>query len=245
MPAPLQVDSNITRLPVWQVDNDGNTIQSGTLTVRGTVVGQGNQTITGNLTVSGTTTLGGRETISGKDAGGLLLVTNGVAATPGDVIITEAAATNIALAVRATGDTVARWTVDASGKLLWGPGSGAGDTDLYRVGSNILQTDGTFQVLLDQNVGGNISAITVGKGLAIKEGVNAKQGVTAAMTAGSIVVSTTAVTANSRILLTAQTIAGTQGALGVSARTAGTSFTITSSSNTDTSTVGWFISEPA
>lgn len=82
-------------------------------------------------------------------------------------------------------------------------------------------------------------------GLKIDEGTNKRMGVTAAMTAGSITVSTTAVTANSRIFLTAQTTGGTPGALRVSARTAGTSFTITSTSGSDTSTVAWVIMEPA
>jgi len=86
---------------------------------------------------------------------------------------------------------------------------------------------------------------TVGTGILIKEGTNATMGVTAAMTAGTITVSTTKVTTNSRIFLTAQTTGGTPGALRVSARTAGTSFTITSSSTADTSTVAWIIIEPA
>jgi hypothetical protein len=52
------------------------------------------------------------------------------------------------------------------------------------------------------------------------------------------------VTANSRIFLTCQTPGGTPGFLRVSARTAGTSFTILSSSGTDTSVVAWEIFEP-
>lgn len=84
---------------------------------------------------------------------------------------------------------------------------------------------------------------TLGRGLAVPEGSNAKQG-TATLTAGTVTVSNTAVTANSRIFLTAQNTGGTPGALRVSARTAGTSFTITSSSGTDTSTVAYEIFEP-
>lgn len=94
---------------------------------------------------------------------------------------------------------------------------------------------------------GNLVVSTIGKGLQIKEGTNAKMGVSAAMTAGSIVISTTAVTANSRIFLTPQTL-GTvlrPAAVGVTARTAGTSFTITSSDATDTSTVAWMLVEPS
>lgn len=90
---------------------------------------------------------------------------------------------------------------------------------------------------------GDFGIATAGKTLRIKEGSNAKQG-TAVLVAGSKVVSTTAVTANSRIFLTSQVDGGTPGFLRVSTRTAGTSFTITSSSGTDTSTVGWLITEP-
>lgn len=109
---------------------------------------------------------------------------------------------------------------------------------------------GTTHILDDGALGnivaaGDIKAGTVGKTLYVKEGTNAKMGISSALVAGTIVVSTTAVTATSRIFLTAQTTGGTPGALRVSARTAGTSFTITSTSTTDTSTVAWFIVEPA
>lgn len=84
---------------------------------------------------------------------------------------------------------------------------------------------------------------TAGKGLKIKEGSNAKMG-TATLIAGATTVLTTAVTANSRIFLTAQVSGGTVGTIYISARTGGTSFTITSTSNSDTSTVAWLIVEP-
>lgn len=67
---------------------------------------------------------------------------------------------------------------------------------------------------------------------------------TAALTAGAVTVSTTAVTANTRIQLTSQADGGTPGFLRVSARTAGVSFTITSSNAADTSTVAWLLTEP-
>lgn len=67
---------------------------------------------------------------------------------------------------------------------------------------------------------------------------------TAALVAGTIVVNTTAVTANSIILLTGQGSGGTAGELTISARTPGASFTITSASAADTRTIGWLIAEP-
>jgi hypothetical protein len=83
----------------------------------------------------------------------------------------------------------------------------------------------------------------VGAGLKVKEGSNAKQG-TATLAAGTVVVANTSVTASSRIVLTAQDN-NTTGALRVSARTAGTSFTITSSNAGDTGVVAYQIFEPA
>jgi hypothetical protein len=114
---------------------------------------------------------------------------------------------------------------------------------------------GTTQILDDGSTGAmtiqgqtlvnnNLKINTVGNGLFVKEGTNAKMGI-ATLVAGTVVVPTTAVTANSRILLTGQNASGTAGSLGVSARTAGTSFTVLSTSNTDTRSVAWFIIEPA
>lgn len=81
------------------------------------------------------------------------------------------------------------------------------------------------------------------KGLGVKEGSNATMG-TSVLVAGTVTVSNTSVAANSRIFLTSQADGGAPGYLRVSARVVGTSFTITSGSNTDTSTVAWIIFTP-
>jgi len=91
---------------------------------------------------------------------------------------------------------------------------------------------------------GALTLAAAGNGLLIKEGTNATLG-TATLVAGTVVVSTTKVTAASRIQLTGNSDGGTPGWLRVSARAAGTSFTVTSSSGADTGTVGWVIVEPA
>lgn len=67
----------------------------------------------------------------------------------------------------------------------------------------------------------------------------------ATMVAGSVVVANTSITALSRIQLTVQSL-GTvtvPTAVGVTARTPGTSFTITSAGGTDTSVVAYHIIE--
>lgn len=92
----------------------------------------------------------------------------------------------------------------------------------------------------------SLTLTTAGSGLRIKEGSNATSGV-ATLVAGTVTVSTTKVTANSRIQLTPNTL-GTvtvPQAVGVTARSAGTSFTITSADATDTSDIAWVIIENA
>lgn len=90
----------------------------------------------------------------------------------------------------------------------------------------------------------NLVLTTAGNGIKIKEGTNATMGI-ATLSAGTVTVSTTKVTANSRIYLT--TNGGTITNIGmqyVSARSSGTSFTITSMNILDASDVAWIIIEP-
>lgn len=83
---------------------------------------------------------------------------------------------------------------------------------------------------------------TVGKAISIKEGSNAKMG-TSVLVAGTVTVSNTSVTANSRIFVTSQADGGVPGFLRVTNKVNATSFDIVSSSVADTSTVAWIIFE--
>ncbi len=91
--------------------------------------------------------------------------------------------------------------------------------------------------------GADLDIATAGRGLRVAEGANAKQGL-ATLVAGTVVVATTAVTANSRIQLTVQETGVFAGNVRVSARAAGVSFTILSSNAADTAQVAWEIFEP-
>jgi hypothetical protein len=155
-----------------------------------------------------------------------------------NVDIVAAAESTDALMVRESGSDTPRFLVNGDGKLEWAASDGAPTNNLYRTFDNKLATD------QDLTCGGDFSLTALGKTIKVKEGSNAKMGATA-LTAGAATVSTTAVTASSRIFLTCNTPGGTPGFLRVSARTAGTSFTITSSSGSDTSTVAWLLLEPA
>ncbi len=109
------------------------------------------------------------------------------------------------------------------------------------------EADGDVAVL-----DGDLKIWKEGYGVSIKDGSNCRLG-TATLSSGTVTVSNTAVTANSRIFLTVQSNGGTEyGHCRISARSAGTSFTITSyrGNNTttvasgDTSVVAWQIIEP-
>jgi hypothetical protein len=105
-----------------------------------------------------------------------------------------------------------------------------------------LEVSGNIKV-----TSGDIIIATAGDGLSIKEGSNAKMGITGTFPTGSpntVTVNTTAVTANSRIFLTAQSDpAGVNAALTIISVTAGTSFDIRASNTNFNGTVAWMIVE--
>ena len=140
--------------------------------------------------------------------------------------------------------------LSASGARMWlidcqsAGRSGANGVDYYAAELSTMMLIGTS----GQDSGAvflkDTGATFVNKGATQVGAVNASRQGTARLVAGSVVVSTTFVRADSLILVTSQADGGTVGSLRVSARTAGTSFTITSSSGSDTSLVGWQIINP-
>jgi hypothetical protein len=133
------------------------------------------------------------------------------------------------LGARVTGDTTDRFQLNTS---FFGMGNGSdGNAITLQYGSG-----GRLQV------NGSLDIDSTGKGVQVAEGANAKQG-TATLTAGTVTVANTSITATSRIFLTTQAPAGTPGALYISATVAGTSFTVTSTSGADASTFAYEIFE--
>ncbi|MFD9276913.1 glycosyl hydrolase family 28-related protein [Streptomyces mirabilis] len=174
---------------------------------------------------------------------------------PGTASTTAAAATSTILQALVAGDTQPRWTVDGQGRMKYGPGgTTAPDTGgWYRNNVGVLQSDSFVVFNGGVQSNGSFTAFqasakalvagTAGGGVAIKEGANARMG-TATLVTGTVTVSNTSVTATTRIIVTRQGSGGTLGHLSTT-RTAGTSFTIASSSATETSTVAWLLVEPA
>jgi hypothetical protein len=90
---------------------------------------------------------------------------------------------------------------------------------------------------------GNLLIKTAGKGIQIKEGSNARMGV-AILVGGTITVSNTSVTADTRLFVSRSTTGGTLGHL-YTTLSVGTGFTVNSSEAGDTSTVNWLLIEPS
>jgi hypothetical protein len=192
----------------------------------------------GNTILGSGLTAGVPVSISGPESGGVPVVdvTNTSSASAPILRITANAINDLFLGGRVAGDTNARLILDtqAAGnpRIRYGPGNAAPDISLTRSAANTLTLN-----TADLDIG------TAGRGLQVAEGANGRMGVVT-LVAGVATVLNTTVTANTRIFLTCQTPGGAPGFLRVSARTAGTSFTVTSSSGTDTSVVGYLMLEP-
>lgn len=136
-----------------------------------------------------------------------------------------------------TGSLAAGWTAkggingDASGDTVVNPGTGAA----VGVVLNAAQI-GIVQCQTDFDIS------TPGKGLKVAEGTNSRLG-TATMVGGTVTIANTSVVASTRVLFQRSVAAGTLGHL---SRTisVGTSFTINSSSNLDTSQIAWMLVDP-
>lgn len=184
-------------------------------------------------------------------------------AITGTVNTSIAAGQANAFAVGANGTTNPVLKVDAStasqatGVLLKGAAAAGGmaisvlssgsneNLTINAKGSGTITLNGTATggISLSQNVTitGNLTLGTAGNKLSITTGTNASAG-TGTLTGGTVTISTTAVTANSLIFLTDATASLTNvGPLSVTAKSAGTSFTVQSTNVLDTSTFNWLI----
>ena len=57
----------------------------------------------------------------------------------------QTSASSEAIRTKVAGDSNARMSMDAGGKITWGTGSASGDVTLYRSAANILKTDDTLE----------------------------------------------------------------------------------------------------
>jgi hypothetical protein len=137
---------------------------------------------------------------------------------------------------RAAGDTQPRFRADAAGGMQFGSGAAGFDTSLARGAPGRLDT---HDIRVRRVLCG-----TVGHGVHIAEGANARQGV-ATLSGGTVTISNTSVTASTRIQLTRRHGTADAAVLTVTAITPGASFSVGSSLATDTAVVHWLLTEPA
>ncbi len=127
-----------------------------------------------------------------------------------------------------TASTTAGTTTLSLPSALTAPGSVTATTTLTASSGAITATNG------------NLVLGTAGNKLSIATGANASVGTTAAMSAGAVTTANTSVTTSSIILYARATGGGTQGNVEISAQTTG-SFTLTSTSGSETSTFNYLI----
>ncbi|MEU0770557.1 glycosyl hydrolase family 28-related protein [Streptomyces albogriseolus] len=153
---------------------------------------------------------------------------------------------------RVVGDDFPRLVIRADGQAVYGSGAAAPDTPgWYREIAGNLKANSYVVMEAGGQAGGsftswnaNAKALVAGSpggGIAVAEGDNARMG-QATLTAGTVTVANTSISANTRIFLQRQTPAGTVGHLSYT-KTPGTGFTIASDSPTDTSIVDWLLVE--
>lgn len=149
-----------------------------------------------------------------------------------------------ALTVQSAGDV----TITSSGNFVTSAGGVSVTGVIATTDGDITTGTGGITAGGDRGVAssGPIVINAPGYGLQLKEGANCVMGITN-LTGGSVVIPTSSVTANSRIFLTRQEggVLANVGNIGVTARSSGNSFTVTSVNVLDTETFVWVIVEPA
>lgn len=120
----------------------------------------------------------------------------------------------------------------------------------FQVTRNATATTTTIaQVINTAASTSGVAISNVGSGLLIKEGANARMGratlVAVLLSPSVVTVANNTVTASTEIFLCSNVPSGGPGILSVTARTAGVSFTISSSAIGDTSIVAWLLIEPS
>jgi hypothetical protein len=143
--------------------------------------------------------------------------------------VTVASASTTALSTDVTGDTQRRLIVRGDGRLVWGSGSLAGDTNLYRDSADTLKTDDALVVVGTAATG----ALTVTGAASASTTLTAGTGITAttgniAASSGNVSASGT-VTGGTGVIATTGNVTATAGSFVVS--TAGQGLNVKTGSN--------------
>lgn len=213
-------------------------------------IGVSADTTAGNLVFTGTTTgvfqFTGVSTLQNNGSNDITIQSTG-----GTDVVLNAASGRTAK-VKIAGTQVFQFANNAGvSNLIGGAGnmsvtSGVGNSLTFTLqtttsggtATNALVANATQDISIPT---GNLTVDTAGKTLSVKSGSNAKAGVVT-LVAGAATVNTTAVTANSVIVLCVKTVSGTATGVRIASTVVGTSFTI-AGVGTDAGTYNWMIFE--
>lgn len=213
---------------------------------------------TGDWIALGSGTTGAIVTVTG-DSGGAISPVGGnvdLLGTANQITTTGTAGTitfSIPAAFIAPG-SIASTTTITSGTSMVATTTLTAGTGITATTGNIVATAGQVNAGTSMTAGttltatlgnitatnGNLSLATAGNKIVIATGANASVGTSDAMTAGAVTVATTASSATAKIFYSRATTGGTTGDVSITAQD-GTGFTLTSTSNTETSTFNWWI----
>jgi len=133
-------------------------------------------------------------------------------------------------------DDLANWTYSGDNIYFSTGNVYIGDT----TGSETLDVTGTFRASSTANFEGDILLNTAAKGIRMKASAVTDMMGTATLSGGTVTVANTNIATGDRIFHSHATTGGTLGTVTYTISNA-TSFTLTSSSGTDTSTINWLI----
>lgn len=139
--------------PIFQTDTSYSTyFSNGTSPASASWIEIPNSASTfgGNLTLSAGSSLSVGSVTLTRTSGGSLNSNSTVQRT-------ATAAGDVSFGTIVTGDTFDRGRMYGDGKLEWGPGNAARDTNLYRSAANTLTTDDSLNVALNLSVSGSAS----------------------------------------------------------------------------------------
>lgn len=193
--------------------------------------------ITGSMSVFNVTASGGDLRLATIAAGGDDVIIESLDAITGDAVSIDLESTGVSNYTAGGNVNITALSGDDINATA------SDDINLVAEGGDIINSAaGNFHALATGDVFLSPGSGT-GNDLRIVSGANRSMG-TAVLVGGTVTVNNTKVTASSNIFLTSQVDGGTPGFVRISARVASTSFTITSSSALDTSTIAWLIIEP-
>lgn len=150
---------------VLQIGSDaaGATIKHDTALARMVVDGNTawNLTGTGGVRIGGTGAPAGRLHVERSDDANVLVLRNTLGSANGAAMLLMENGTAGATALQSglSGEGTRRYSMNTSGRMEWGSGSGARDTNLYRSAADTLKTDDNFIVGAPGSASG--SAVTV------------------------------------------------------------------------------------